>query len=213
LIEKRDGFSDAVFDLKRSADAYEIQYYAKVGFRCKALEHVHREYADEKTTYWKFSQSHSGVAGEAGVYANYIPGIIVESGDKDCGLSFVRDDDLYKCWMYGDQITKVVFDLGDKQFAEIADFPAYETGNTFGEIKTDYLIPQMNYLLSSPETVVRILKLSGKNRVDAAMTLFIIPSFREPMERFGFIATSCFIDFVRQQSSEKEEPAVWISKI
>lgn len=140
LIKKRDKIIDAILHLKSNANTYEMLYYSKIGFRRKELEHLLREYADGKTTYWKFSQSRPGVAGEAGVYANYIPENIVKSEDKDCGLSFVRNKDLYKCWMYEDQITKFVFDLNDKQFAQIADFPAYETNNTFGEIKTDYLI-------------------------------------------------------------------------
>ena len=199
-----------ILHLKFTLQGYDLRKLSLEGFRKKELEHMLKEYACEKTTFWKFSQSKEGIAGEAGVFAEYSPGHIVESMDKDCGLSFVRANDLFKCWRYGDQITKFVFDLNDQKFNEIADKPAYETGNNLGEIKTDYLLPDKNYSLSQPETILLIIQLSEEKAEKAVITIFNNQDFKEQMERFGFDATVAFIDYVNQHSCNKS--GLWISE-
>ncbi len=185
----------------------------KVGFRKKELEHSFKEYAEEGTTFWKFSQSKKGIAGESGVYAEYIPGKSVESKDKENMLSFVRDEDLYKCWMYGDQITEFVFDKRDEKFEAISSNMAYETGNTFGEIKTDFLLVKENYSLSNIKNVKKIIDLSGNNKKDAVRTFFIVPLFKKQMEKYGFCEVMDFIDYVNERSPENPvEGAAWISQ-
>ncbi len=210
--EKLHAFVDAERKLKEQIDAFAMQYYAKAGFRKKENEHLLKEYAEEDTSFWKFSQSKAGTAGEAGVFAEYIPGQIVESVDKDCLLSFVRAKDLYKCWRYGDQITKLCFDLKDPGFQEIKNYPAYEMGNLFGEIKTDYLLPEDNFSLSSVDTIRTIIDISGENRTHAASELFILPGFKDQMERFGFKDTVSFIDYVNRRSEASEDRAYWIGQ-
>lgn len=210
LNEKIERFKNAESELESQLRAFEIQYSAKRG--CRINEKSLKEYAAEETSFWKFSQSIEGIAGEDGVYAAYEPGLLVESMDKDMMLSFVRAEDLYKCWQYGDQITKFKFDIEDEGFKKIADCPAYETGNWFGEIKTDYLIPESNYSLANYETLVIIIQNSGKNITDAVNKLIISSSFKERMKKYGFFETVSFIEYIKEQANKTYNREEWIAQ-
>ncbi len=69
---------------------------------------------EEKHTYWKFSQSEKGRSIEA-PYIEYIEGEIAIARDKDKLLSFVNEQNIVECYMYGDILT----DNTNKKFKEI----------------------------------------------------------------------------------------------
>ncbi|MDE6389613.1 MAG: hypothetical protein K2L82_17690 [Lachnospiraceae bacterium] len=62
-----------------------------------------------KQSYWKFSQSEKGRSAEAH-YIEYVEGEITIAKDRDKLLSFVNELNIVKCYMYGDLLTKFVFD-------------------------------------------------------------------------------------------------------
>ncbi len=207
LIQKRNRFIDANDNLKNQLLSYKLAYHNKVGFRNPRTAKSLSEYALEDTTYWKFSQSREGLSYEK-LFKEYKAGEIVEADDKECMLSFVKGRDLYKCWMYGDQITKFCFNKSNNAFKRIAGNKAYPQGNYLGEIKTDQLLVEKNFSLSDPYTVVMLITLCGKDmnrRVDAANRLFFIPEFRKRIDSLGFTETSRFLSFVKRISSEKDE--------
>lgn len=73
-------------------------------------------------SFFRFSQSQPGRSLER-VYAEYIPGKITEATDKDKYLSFVTEETIAMCFMYGDMLTSLKFDLNDEEFKKIADTP------------------------------------------------------------------------------------------
>mgnify|MGYP000130318246 FL=1 len=57
--------------------------------------------------FFRFSQSKPGRSVE-NVYAEYIPGKITEAMDEDKYLSFVTEETIAICFMYGDMLTSVL---------------------------------------------------------------------------------------------------------
>ena len=69
--------------------------------------------------FFRFSQSHPGRSVEK-VYTKYIPGEIAEAKDEDKYLSFVTEETIAVCFMYGDMLTSLKFDINDEN-RKIAD--------------------------------------------------------------------------------------------
>ena len=141
------------------------------------------------------------------VYENYNTSMrIVEAGDKEMMLSFVTASNLYKCVPFGDQITHLLFDINNSTFQSIMNSPAFKQGNTFGEIKTDFLIPLESYSISKPETLQLIVDLSRENRNNAIFYIFMCNIYSDKLERLTMIDSKfkrslSFIDYVRNSAT------------
>lgn len=68
-------------------------------------------------TYWRFSQSEKGRSQES-CFAEYLPGhiTVAETGEK---LSFVSEDTIALCFMYGDKLTKLNLIFQTKIFKQL----------------------------------------------------------------------------------------------
>ena len=93
--------------------------------------------------FYRFSQSSPGRSEEK-VFAQYIPGQITEAKDNEKYLSFVTEKTIASCFMYGDMITRLNFNLDDEAFKKIANTPIKYIGNALGEYESKYL-PKMKF--------------------------------------------------------------------
>lgn len=106
-------------------------------------------------SFFRFSQSQPGRSVE-NVYAEYIPGKITKALDEDKYLSFVTEETIAKCFMYGDMLTSLKFDINDEEFKKIADVPFRRIGGALGEYESKYLLVDQNYSLEDVNTIVKI---------------------------------------------------------
>ncbi len=108
-------------------------------------------------TYWKFSQSQRGRSIES-VYAKYIPGEVTIAEDRDKLLSFVNEANIIKCYMYGDLLTKFVFDTSNRDFEIIKNCQVKYLGG-LGEYECKKLLTEACYSLEQIETIRKIFEL------------------------------------------------------
>lgn len=113
-------------------------------------------------TYWKFSQSQKGRSIEKR-YAEYIPNKITIAEDKDKWLSFVNEANIAKCYMYGDTLTKFVFDVLNQDFKTIKKSQVKYIGG-LGEYECKYLLAEECYSLEKTETIRKIFELCNSQR-------------------------------------------------
>ena len=109
-----------------------------------------------KHTYWKFSQSEKGRSIEA-PYIEYIEGEVTVAKNKDKLLSFVNELNIVKCYMYGDFLTKFVFDNENIKFKEINSSQVKYLG-VLGEYECDKLLTEKKYSLGEIETIKKIIE-------------------------------------------------------
>ncbi len=69
-------------------------------------------------TYWKFSQSEKGISIEEH-YIEYAEGKVTMAKDGEKLLSFINELNIVKCYMYGDVLTKFVFDSANEMMIMI----------------------------------------------------------------------------------------------
>ena len=69
-------------------------------------------------TFWRFSQSEPGRSVEP-YFEQYIPGVISTAKNSEKKLSFVDEEHIGKCIVYGDMLTRLNFDLNDRNFQAI----------------------------------------------------------------------------------------------
>lgn len=105
--------------------------------------------------FFRFSQSQPGKSIEK-VYAKYIPGEITEAKDEDKYLSFVTEETIAVCFMYGDMLTSLKFDITDDKFKQIADTPFKYIGGALGEYESKYLLVDNNYSLEDINTIIML---------------------------------------------------------
>lgn len=110
---------------------------------------------DGKHTYWKFSQSEKGRSVED-YYIEYIEGEVTTAQDSDKLLSFVNELNIAKCYMYGNLLTKFVFDNAHEKFKEIEDCHVNYIGG-LGEYESKKLLTEKNYSLGDIETIKKII--------------------------------------------------------
>ena len=108
-------------------------------------------------TYWRFSQSEKGRSQE-NCFAKYLPSqiTVAEKGEK---LSFASEDTIAVCFMYGDILTKLNFDITDTKFKEIMNCKVYKTGNILGEYQSEKLLTEENYSLKEISTIKKIFSM------------------------------------------------------
>lgn len=115
-----------------------------------------------KHTYWKFSQSEKGRSVEAH-YIEYVEGKITIAKDRDKLLSFVNELNIVKCYMYGDFLTKFVFDNENEKFKEIGECQVRYVGG-LGEYESKKLLTEKNYSLGEIETIKKIIQFCNSRR-------------------------------------------------
>ena len=108
-------------------------------------------------TYWRFSQSEKGRSQE-NCFAKYLPSqiTVAEKGEK---LSFASEDTIAVCFMYGDILTKLNFDITDTKFKEIMNCKVHKTGNILGEYQSEKLLTEENYSLKEISTIKKIFSM------------------------------------------------------
>lgn len=159
-----------------------------------------RELAKTNHTFWRFSQSERGRSVE-NVFAEYIPGEVTCAKDKDKALSFVDDQHIARCFMYGDTLTKLCFDLGNEKFKEMENIPVHYIGNALGEYETTQLLVEKNYSLADPDTIKLLFSMVAntsqlitlfKNKEDLAVRL----------RRFGYDESAAMVEYLKSKFDE-----------
>lgn len=129
--------------------------------------------ANSGHSFLRFSQSQPGRSIEK-VYAEYVPGKITEAKDEEKLLSFVTEETIAICFMYGDTLTKLKFDLDDEEFKKIADTPFNRIGNSLGEYESKYLLVDNNYSLEDVNTIVKLFSYVTSTK--QLISIFYFPS-------------------------------------
>lgn len=146
-------FTDRILKKKNSNDLRKLS--------CKRDILTLNKLAEEgKNTYWKFSQSEKGRSVEAH-YIEYEEGKIIIAKDKL--LSFVNELNIVRCYMYGDLLTKFVFDNTNEKFKEIGKCQVRHLGG-LGEYESKKLLTEKNYSLGEIETIKKIVGFCNSKR-------------------------------------------------
>lgn len=162
-----------------------------------------RDLADDERTYWKFTQSKPGLSYESNVFALYEEGKLTHSLDKDKLLSFVSDQTIYRCYMYGDQLTKLCFDKNNPLFQEIQKLPYINKGGGLGEYETSCLLVEKIYSLREKETI-RLLFSTIPSRIGNINTNWLV-KFEKNLRKFGFDESAELINQIADICIESHE--------
>lgn len=123
-----------------------------------------KDFAKTGLTFWRFSQSEPGRSVEP-YFGQYIPGVISTAKDSEKKLSFVDEEHIGKCIVYGDMLTRLNFDLNDKNFQVIGNCEIKRNGNSFNEYECEKLLPAENYSLEELSTLKKVIQMA-KSHVD-----------------------------------------------
>lgn len=136
-------------------------------------------------TFYRFSQSSPGRSVEK-VFAQYIPGQITEAENNEKYLSFVTEETIASCFMYGDMITQLNFNLDDEAFKKIANTPVKYIGHTLGEYESKYLLVEQNYSLSNIRTIEMLFDLVQNNGQLISLFYSSCGSLEQRLHEFGY---------------------------
>lgn len=115
-----------------------------------------------KHTYWKFSQSEKARSVEMH-FIEYEEEKITIAKDRDKLLSFVNELNIVNCYMYGDLLTKFVFDNTNEKFKEIGECQVRYVGG-LGEYESKKLLTEKNYSLGEIGTIKKIIEFCNSKR-------------------------------------------------
>lgn len=150
----------------RSAGVFMGRGINRIGLgkgNCKREPLTLAKLAEEgKHTYWKFSQSENGKSVEDH-YIEYIEGEVTIAQKSDKLLSFVNELNIAKCYMYGDLLTKFVFDNTNEKFREIEDCHVNYIGG-LGEYESEKLLTEKRYSVGEIETIKMIIGFCNSKR-------------------------------------------------
>lgn len=157
-----------------------------------------KDLASTGKTYWKFSQSCEKIKSSAeSQFLDYPEHSIIIAKDPEHEfLSFTSEENIGKCYMYGDQITQINIDLNDPEFQKIADTKLTYTGNGFGEFYAQKIYTGKNYSMRDPSNVAMVLRMSNTG----AMMCFINGIFGEQEQRFrkmGFKQSADMLAYIK----------------
>lgn len=146
-------------------------------------------------TYWKFCQSAKGRSIEK-CFAEYEVGKITIAQDKEKLLSFVRDCDVAKCYMYGDVLVKLSFDNSDPLFGAIKDCPVKYIGGGLGEYETEKLLPERLYSLESIASIRKLFELTSS--IGDLISIFCGANnnLSYYLKAYGFIETHALLEYL-----------------
>ena len=116
-----------------------------------------KDLAKTGLAFWRFSQSEPGRSAEP-YFEHYVPGVISIAKDSEKKLSFVDEEHLSVCIVYGDMLTRLNFDLNDKNFQTIENCEVKRVGNRLNEFECEKLLPAENFSLEELSTLKMILQ-------------------------------------------------------
>lgn len=146
--------------------------------------------------FFRFSQSQPGRSIEK-VYAEYIPGKITEAKDDEKLLSFVTEETIAVCFMYGDTLTSLKFDPKDKEFQKIADTPFKRIGHSLGEYESKYLLVDNNYSLEDVNTIVKLFDYVTSTKQLISIFYFPSGSLDEWLHNFKFYESEKLVKYLK----------------
>ena len=135
-------------------------------------------------SFYRFSQSMPGRSVE-NLFAEYVPGQITET--------------IASCFLYGDMITKLNFNLSDEKFQKIANTPIKYIGHTLGEYESRYLLVEQNYSLRDITTIKMLFELvQNKNQL---ISLFhcIYGSLDQRLHEFGYTESEQMVIYLKKE--------------
>ena len=155
--------------------------------------------SDQKEkSYWRFAQSEKGKSYED-FYIEFKEGKI--TSDKN-GLSFVSNKNIAKCYMYGDLLIKLNFDIKDKKFKKIAKSNYIQTRSAMEEYVTTNLLTEKIYSLEKLETI-RLLfdKASNPTQIQGLIEgqYLCYGNFESRLREFGFHESANLIRSIRKK--------------
>lgn len=148
--------------------------------------------------FFRFSQSQPGRSVE-NVYAEYIPGKITEAMDEDKYLSFVTEETIAICFMYGDMLTRLKFDLNDEEFKKIADTPFKYTGNCLGEYESKYLLVDNNYSLEDVNTIVMLFDYVTSTKQLITIFKFVFGPLEKRLHDFKYYESEKLVKYLGEE--------------
>lgn len=149
-------------------------------------------------SFYRFSQSTPGRSVEK-VFAEYVPGQITEAEGNEKYLSFVTEETIARCFMYGDMITRLNFNLGDETFQRIADTPIKYIGNSLGEYESKYLLVEQNYSLRDITTIEMLFELVQNNSQLISLFHFTFGSLDQRLHEFGFTESEQLVKYLKEK--------------
>ncbi len=158
------------------------------------LEHL----AESGKFFWRLAQSRKGTSYEK-CYAEYKEGEITTS---DNGLSFVSEDDIAECYMYGDILVELDFDMNNDKFRKISNSNYVKTGGSFSEYRATNLLVKKIYSLEKLETI-RLLfdKASNPTQIQGLIEgqYLCYGNFESRLREFGFHESANLIRSIRKK--------------
>lgn len=148
--------------------------------------------------FFRFSQSQPGKSAEK-VYAKYIPGEITEAKDEDKYLSFVTEETISECFMYGDMLTSLKFDINDEKFKQIADTPFKYIGGALGEYESKYLLVDNNYSLEDINTIIMLFDYVKSTTQLCTIFCFSSGSLEQRLRDFQYYESEKLVRFLREE--------------
>lgn len=158
-------------------------------------------------TYWKFTQSKPGRSYETNVFAEYKVNEITRAKDPDKGLSFTTEEYITKCFMYGDQLTKLCFSQDNPKFLEIQNNTYKSIGSALGELETDSLLVEKIYSLKHKETIRLLVSMIPDNEKISQLTWFTNiggSTFKKRLEGYGFMESANLLKKIKQMETKQE---------
>jgi len=172
----------------------KIQNIKSIDHECKTLGDL----AKSEHMFFRFSQSQPGRSIEK-AYAEYIPGKITEAKSEDKFLSFVTEESIAMCFMYGDILTSLRFDLNDQEFKKIANTPYKYIGNPLGEYESKYLLVDSNYSLEDVNTIAKLFDFVTTTK--QLITIFTFPfgSLDERLHDFQYYESEKLVKYLKNE--------------
>lgn len=121
-----------------------------------------------------------------------------EKGDNYRPLSFVSGTNLGKCFLYGNQITKFVFDTQNEDFKKIENTPIQMIcASSLDEIRTAKLVVEKSYSLKDIETIKMIIKMSDNDAARQFLTVKFDLDLYERLKAYGYDESASFVKFIK----------------
>lgn len=174
------------------------RFLIRKGLKEKGTKLTLKDFALLGHSYWRFSQSEERRSVE-GYYAEYKPGVITYAADKDKFLSFVNDITIASCFMYGDMLTKLVFDVNNEEFKKIQSCKVKVIGGMLGEYESKKLLPEINYPLSDLTTIRLIFSMVQNNRQLCTIFYNRFGDLECRLRKFGFTESAEMVHYLKEE--------------
>lgn len=157
-----------------------------------------KDLARKKHTYWRFSQSEKGKSIER-VYAEYKPGKITIAQNEQKKLSFTDERTIAYCFMYGDLLTKLVFDIKNKEFRKIMNCKVKFIDESLGEYESCKLMTEENYSLSDINTIRRFFSMVNNKKQLISIFYGGYGNLESRLNQYGFAETAELVHYLGKE--------------